>query len=217
LRLATCKWASHLHSAPTSNRSNEQRNRSDHKGPAGHTVSAGPESGTNTPRFRSFALAKTAANEISQTLKAAQALVSHIQKEQKRLRTASQKKDLLSTGDSEDEAQEKVPIWLVLGTKKFIQDKKRLKPSKIALPHPFGSSDARVCLITANPQRAYKNLMADPTFPTSVSSRISRVIEITVRLYTTYLSSGVISILTISVAETESQVQELRIPTTTLR
>ncbi|KAF2488947.1 ribosomal protein L1 [Lophium mytilinum] len=115
----------------------------------------------------------------NQTLKAAQALVSHIQKEQKRLETASEKKDLLATGDSDDETQEKVPVWLILGTKKFIQDQKRLKPSKIALPHPFGSPDARVCLITADPQRAFKDLIAEPTFPASISSRISRVIGIT--------------------------------------
>ncbi|KAF2802936.1 ribosomal protein L1 [Mytilinidion resinicola] len=114
----------------------------------------------------------------NQTLKAAQALVSHIQKEQKRLESASEKKDLLATGDGEDEAHEKVPVWLILGTKKFIQDQKRLKPSKIALPHPFGSPDARVCLITVDPQRAFKNLIAEPTFPASVSSRISRVIGI---------------------------------------
>jgi ribosome biogenesis protein UTP30 len=37
----------------------------------------------------------------------------------------------------------------------------------------------RICLITADPQRAVKNLVADPTFPDDLKSRIAQIIGLT--------------------------------------
>ena len=46
-----------------------------------------------------------------------------------------------------------------------------------ALPHSLhASSSARVCLITADPQRTVKDLVTDPSFPPILAQRISRVI-----------------------------------------
>lgn len=68
-------------------------------------------------------------------------------------------------------------IWLVLTTKKHVVDKNRLKPGKISIPHSLNtSSSLSVCLITADPQRAVKNIVADSSFPQHLSSRIDKVI-----------------------------------------
>ncbi|OCL05867.1 ribosomal protein L1 [Glonium stellatum] len=119
----------------------------------------------------------------SQTIRAAEALVKHIKAEQKRIESSAAKKSLLTEGDSSEEEaadEEDVPVWLVLGTKKHVADQKRLKPSKIVLPHPINTSPTtRICLITADPQRSYKDLVAHPSFPSSLSSRIGRVIGTT--------------------------------------
>ncbi|KIX92317.1 uncharacterized protein Z520_11925 [Fonsecaea multimorphosa CBS 102226] len=119
-----------------------------------------------------------------QTLKASRALLQHIQAETKRLQQASSKKSLLaaSGSDSEDDATDDptAPIWLTLTTKQHIVDKNRLKPSKIAVPHPLNTSpDLRICLITTDPQRAVKNVVADPAFPEHLKSRITRIIGYT--------------------------------------
>lgn len=56
-------------------------------------------------------------------------------------------------------------------------DKNRLKPGKISLPHSLNSSPSlSVCLITADPQRGVKDIVADPSFPKELSSRIEKVI-----------------------------------------
>lgn len=86
-------------------------------------------------------------------------------------------------GDNdEDSEDEETPlnneaVWLILTTKKHVVDKNRLKPGKIALPHSLNSSPSlSVCLITADPQRAVKDIVADPSFPQELSSRIEKVI-----------------------------------------
>lgn len=52
-----------------------------------------------------------------------------------------------------------------------------------ALPHSLhassSASPSKICLITADPQRIYKDLIAEPSFPLSLSTRINRVIGIT--------------------------------------
>ncbi|KAJ9603132.1 proteasome-interacting protein cic1 [Cladophialophora chaetospira] len=118
------------------------------------------------------------------TLKASRALLQHIQTETKRIQQASSKKSLLnaSTSDSDDDvtADAEAPIWLTLTTKQHIVDKNRLKPSKIHVPHSLNTSpDLRICLITTDPQRAVKNVVADPAFPEPLKSRIHRVIGLT--------------------------------------
>ncbi|KEF57416.1 uncharacterized protein A1O9_05333 [Exophiala aquamarina CBS 119918] len=121
-----------------------------------------------------------------QTLKASQALLQHVKTETKRLQEASSKKNLLATGASDSDSEQgdspdsDKPIWLTLTTKQHIVDDHRLKPSKIAVPHSLNTStNLRICLITAEPQRAVKNLVADPTFPEHLKSRIAQIIGLT--------------------------------------
>lgn len=117
-----------------------------------------------------------------QTLRASQALLKHVQAEVKRLKDADPKKNLLATNDSDDEqdSEDAQPIWLTLATKQYITDKSRLKPSKIAVPHSLHTNEnSTICIITADPQRATKNVVADPTFPKDLSTRITKIIGFT--------------------------------------
>lgn len=132
----------------------------------------------------SSALTKRASLDVaqqidpSQTLRAATALLRKIQSDQE-TRTATAEKPNLLAGEDEDEAGDDTPVWLVLSTKKHIIDKKRLKPGKILLPHPYldtASPDLRICLITTDPQRKVKDLIAHPTFPLDLAKRIGRII-----------------------------------------
>ncbi|PGG97243.1 hypothetical protein AJ79_09279 [Helicocarpus griseus UAMH5409] len=121
-----------------------------------------------------------------QVTRASSALLKHIKAEEKRKAEESTKKDLLA-GDDEEEGSdaeetsaEGTPVWLVLTTKKHIVDKNRLKPGKIPVPHSLNTSPSlSICVITADPQRAVKDVIADPQFPTSLSSRITKVIGYT--------------------------------------
>ncbi|KAI9807462.1 MAG: hypothetical protein M1833_000207 [Piccolia ochrophora] len=120
----------------------------------------------------------------AQTERASTALLKHIKSEQKRKDAESSRHSLLARASSDDdekddsvEEDDDVPIWLVLTTKKHITDKKKLKPSRISIPHPlFASPTTSICLITTDPQRPYKDLVADPSFPTDLRPRITRVI-----------------------------------------
>ena len=81
--------------------------------------------------------------------------------------------DDLSDSDAEDVQS----IWLNFATKQHIVDRNRLKPSKIAVPHSLNdSSSLSICIISADPQRAVKNAVADPSFPSTLSSRITKII-----------------------------------------
>ncbi|KAK5097142.1 proteasome-interacting protein cic1 [Lithohypha guttulata] len=93
-----------------------------------------------------------------QTLRASQALLKHVQAELKRLQESGGKRNLLATenSDEEDEEDDAQPIWLTLGTKH--------------------NENSTICLITTDPQRAVKNVVADPAFPSSLASRITRII-----------------------------------------
>lgn len=52
-----------------------------------------------------------------------------------------------------------------------------MKPSKIAVPHSlYDSPNLRICLITADPQRAVKDAIESPLFPKQLTSRITKVI-----------------------------------------
>jgi ribosome biogenesis protein UTP30 len=119
-----------------------------------------------------------------QTLRASKAILEHIRSETQRIQQTSSKKELFKAdgSDSDEDATEgdEVPIWLTLSTKQHVVDRNRLKPSKIPVPHSLNASPSlNICLITADPQRALKNVVADPTFPTSLSSRINRIIGFT--------------------------------------
>ncbi|KAI1334465.1 ribosomal protein L1 [Xylariaceae sp. FL0016] len=110
-----------------------------------------------------------------QTLKASRALLSH-------LKSAAQsqidaKKNLLA-GDDEDPTSE-IPVLLTVTTKRHVINSRSLKPGKVVLPHPLNTDpELSVCLITAEPQRHYKNLVASDSFPTEWRSRVGRVIDL---------------------------------------
>ena len=79
--------------------------------------------------------------------------------------------------DSQD--TEGQPIWLNLTAKKHLSAKARLKPGRIILPHSLHvAGSTTVCLITTDPQRSVKDIVASPSFPASIASRITRVIGI---------------------------------------
>lgn len=102
-------------------------------------------------------------------------MLAHIHKTTKAKTSDPSKKNLLQ--DDEDAIAE-TPIWLNLTTKRHIADSNRLKPGKIRLPHSLNTDEhATVCLITADPQRAYKNIVASPEFPEALRKRITRVID----------------------------------------
>ncbi|RSL71467.1 hypothetical protein CEP54_001353 [Fusarium duplospermum] len=115
-----------------------------------------------------------AAIDPDQTLKASKALLAHIKKASKQKADESGKRNLL---DDDDEPTE-TPIWLTLTTKRHIADKARLQPGKIVLPHSLNTDEtATICLITADPQRAYKDIVTSEEFPAELSKRIARVID----------------------------------------
>lgn len=106
-------------------------------------------------------------------------MLKHIKSTQQELEKNSTKKTLIGDDDSdeEDAAIKNEAIWLVLTTKQHVVDKNRLKPGKIAIPHSLNTSPSlSICLITADPQRGVKDIIADSTFPQGLSSRIEKVI-----------------------------------------
>ncbi|KKY27679.1 putative electron transfer flavoprotein alpha-subunit [Phaeomoniella chlamydospora] len=115
-----------------------------------------------------------------QTLRASSALLQHLKKEAKRLEEASEKKNLLAGNDDDSDEEspaDETPIWLQLTTKQHMVDKNRLKPGKITVPHSLHTSPAlSICLIAADPQRAVKDVVANPAFPTDLSSKITKII-----------------------------------------
>ncbi|KAL5356757.1 ribosomal protein L1p/L10e family-domain-containing protein [Aspergillus floccosus] len=116
----------------------------------------------------------------TQVTRASTALLRHIKTKQDEKEKTATKKTLI--GDNDDDSDDDAPlhneaVWLVLTTKKHVVDKNRLKPGKISIPHSLNSSPSlSICLITADPQRSVKNIVADPSFPKHLSSRIDRVI-----------------------------------------
>lgn len=141
--------------------------------------------GSTTPSNSPYQL------DPAQTLRATNALLTKLRSEEaeRKITTPSNKANLLAEADDETDVADETPIWLVLTTKKHIVDKKRLKPGKIHLPHPYlsatkaanddedgGTSNLRVCLITADPQRKYKELLAHPTFPVELAGKVQRVL-----------------------------------------
>ncbi|KAG9234987.1 ribosomal protein L1p/L10e family-domain-containing protein [Amylocarpus encephaloides] len=109
-----------------------------------------------------------------QVLKASTALLGHIKGSAKETASSAGKKDLLADVDDEEKAQ---LVWLLLSTKKHIAGKTSLKPKKIAIPHSINTSEnGKICLIVADPQRTYKDIVASPAFPSALAGRISKVV-----------------------------------------
>ncbi|MCJ1402897.1 hypothetical protein MMC11_006118 [Xylographa trunciseda] len=138
-----------------------------------------PESTTLTARVESGSPYQL---EKSQVLKASTALLQHIKSESERKALESDTKSLLPSineSSDDDAVVESEPVWLVLTTKKHIIDQKRLKPGKIPLPFSLHkASSSTICLITADPQRAFKDAIAHPSFPVTLASQITRIIGI---------------------------------------
>ncbi|KAJ5461193.1 uncharacterized protein N7458_002745 [Penicillium daleae] len=114
-----------------------------------------------------------------QVVKASTALLRHIKSAQQEKEKSATKKTLIGDNDSDDEDTplNNEAVWLLLTTKKHVVDKNRLKPGKITVPHSLNSSPSlSICVITADPQRGFKDVVADPAFPQELSSRIEKVI-----------------------------------------
>lgn len=86
---------------------------------------------------------------------------------------AGSKPNLLAdVSNPEDTA---IPIWLVLTTKKYITDSKKLKPTPVHVPHPLTNpTTTTLCLIVKDPQRHYKDLVEEA----GLSSVVTRVIGV---------------------------------------
>ncbi|KAJ5647518.1 hypothetical protein N7490_003890 [Penicillium lividum] len=114
-----------------------------------------------------------------QVSKASSALLRHIKSKQEEKEKSATKKTLIGDNDSDDDETplNNEAVWLILTTKKHVVDKNRLKPGKISVPHSLNSSPSlSICLITADPQRGVKDIIADPAFPKELSSRVDKVI-----------------------------------------
>ena len=104
-------------------------------------------------------------------------MLKHIKSKTAENELAAPTKNLLAGDDDGSDAEpDDEALWLILTTKKHVVDKKRLSPGKIAVPHPFNNPSSTICLISADPQRATKDTIADPSFPSELGSRITRVI-----------------------------------------
>lgn len=118
----------------------------------------------------------------SQALKASKALLAHIQKSAKDAAASTAKRNILDVVD-DDKAEKplslaETPVWMTVTTKRHIHDSKKLQPGKIILPHPLNDDpEATICLIVADPQRHYKNIVASDAFPTELRERVTRVID----------------------------------------
>jgi ribosome biogenesis protein UTP30 len=114
-----------------------------------------------------------------QALKASKALLAHMIKAGKEKAAKADKKSLLAADSDDESSLSEQPIWLTIATKRHIVDSARLKPGKVVLPHPLNTDpQISVLLVTADPQRAYKNLVASEEFPEEWRKRITRVIDV---------------------------------------
>ncbi|CAD6452915.1 951c8ebe-5e63-49da-a55d-8ee5a39f4df0 [Sclerotinia trifoliorum] len=112
-----------------------------------------------------------------QVLKASTALVKHISSTEAEKAKKAGAKNLLAENDDDD--AESTPVWLTLTTKKHITDKTKLKPVKVTVPHSLNtSSTTSICLIVADPQRTYKDIVASAAFPAELSKRITKVVGV---------------------------------------
>lgn len=118
----------------------------------------------------------------SQALKASKALLAHIKKSAKDAAASASKKNLLdATEDDEGKplSVAETPVWLTVTTKRHMHDSKKLQPGKIILPHPLRDDpESTICLVVADPQRHYKNLVASDEFPEALRARVTRVVDL---------------------------------------
>ncbi|KAI0490037.1 electron transfer flavoprotein alpha-subunit [Xylaria cf. heliscus] len=114
--------------------------------------------------------------EPEKTLRASKALVAHMKSEAEKAAANASKKDLL--GDDDVGAIGEAPVFVTFTTKRHLTDSRNLKPTKIPTPFPIETDPEKgICLIVADPQRHYKNLVADSEFPDDLRKNVSRVID----------------------------------------
>ncbi|KAH7128687.1 ribosomal protein L1p/L10e family-domain-containing protein [Dendryphion nanum] len=112
-----------------------------------------------------------------QVQRAATSLVAHMKKHAQEKEEKSGKKNLVA--DEDEPEQSDAPIFLTVASKQVLtKDDKRLKMNKIVLPHPLQGEELRICLIVKDPQREYKDLVADDAFPENVRNKVQRVIGV---------------------------------------
>ncbi|KAI9683424.1 MAG: hypothetical protein M1829_005496 [Trizodia sp. TS-e1964] len=105
------------------------------------------------------------------------ALLQHIHKTESEILKANPKLDLFAEESENEKAG--VPLCLVLAAKRHLAQDNRLKAGMILLPNPILlDSKSTICLITADPQRIFKDVIASPAFPADLRGRITRVIGV---------------------------------------
>ncbi|KAI1824212.1 electron transfer flavoprotein alpha-subunit [Xylaria intraflava] len=118
--------------------------------------------------------------EPEKTLRASKALVSHLKSEAEKKAATASKKDLLAADDGDDDTGllTETPVLVTFTTKRHPTESRNLKPTKIPTPFPIETDTEKgICLIVADPQRHYKNLVADPEFPADLRKNVSRIID----------------------------------------
>ncbi|KAI1349611.1 electron transfer flavoprotein alpha-subunit [Xylaria sp. FL0043] len=115
--------------------------------------------------------------EPEKTLRASKALVAHLKSEAEKKAATAEKKELLADDDDVGSLGE-TPVFVTFTTKRHLTESRNLKPTKITTPFPIETDPEKgICLIVADPQRHYKNLVADPDFPEDLRKNVSRVID----------------------------------------
>ncbi|KAI1430922.1 electron transfer flavoprotein alpha-subunit [Xylaria sp. CBS 124048] len=118
--------------------------------------------------------------EPEKTLRASKALIAHLKGEAEKKAATAAKKDLLANDDDDNDNTgllTETPVFVTFTTKRHPIDSHKLKPTKIPTPIPVETeTDKGICLIVADPQRHYKNLVADAEFPADLRKNVSRII-----------------------------------------
>lgn len=109
--------------------------------------------------------------DLEQVGKASKALLKHVHSASKEGEKPVKTNLLASDVDA---PENDTAVWLSITTKKFIVDKKRLKPARIPLAHAFTPADATVCLFVKDPQRTYKDMIE----AAGLSSVVTRVVGV---------------------------------------
>ncbi|KAG4305177.1 hypothetical protein PORY_001347 [Pneumocystis oryctolagi] len=102
---------------------------------------------------------------------ACRVLLKHVQSVEKK-KEKNRNPDILTLNKSD--LRFSLSVWVIMSTKTFIVDKKKLKPSKIMLKHPIIDPDSECCLIVKDPQRFYKDLVTSA----KLNKRITKVIGV---------------------------------------
>ena len=78
-----------------------------------------------------------------------------------------------------DSISEEEAIWLIISTKKNIVTHKRLKPTKVLIPHSLNISPTlSICLLVPDPQKAFKDVVGNLKNTSQRLGNIDRIIDI---------------------------------------